>query len=116
MLSRRISSDKAFHESVLYVGSVEEACEVVAHHGGRGCVIGGVEVYDSFLSVLQVTQVYVTTVYAPDLVGDTHFSLDAGFHLFYRQTGSSIIRRWHDKDEYETSHTTYSLIHPFHEA
>jgi dihydrofolate reductase len=104
VLSRRISSEKVFHESVLFVSSPEEAVEVVANYGGHACVIGGVQVYGAFLPRPELKQVYIATVHAPDLAGDTYFELGDEFHRSFTHDCAYARKRWHERDELRTPH------------
>ena len=110
VLSRRFTSHGTFHESVLYVGSVEEACEVVSNYGGRAFIVGGAEIYKAFLHTRLVSRVYVTMVHAPELTGDTYFPFYPDFHRYYRETGATATRRWDERDAHETSRAVFTRI------
>lgn len=96
------------HESVKFVGSLEEARKEVADYGGRACVIGGEEIYKLFLPTQDLTKAYVTTVNAPDLVGDAYFpEMTSGPNAEWRCTERARMCRVHPNDEYETSLSVY---------
>lgn len=112
VLSRRMSSGSVFHESVMYVSSPEEAIEVVSHHGGRACVIGGVEVYRTFLPMPALRLVHITTVHAPNLTGDTYFEMDDEFHRSFHHSCAYARRRWYEEDEFDTTPAVWSRVMP----
>jgi len=91
--------------SLEMVSSVDEACLVVAAHGGRACVIGGSEIYALFLPLVQTA--YITTVHAW-IEGDTRFPYMRKAN--WRCDDKSPVRRWHPGDEYQTSFSTLSRV------
>ncbi len=96
------------HESVRFVGSLEEACGEVADYGKRACVIGGEEIYKLFLPVPDLIKAYVTTVNAPDLAGNAHFpELESGPNAEWKCAQRAPMRKVHPDDEYETSVSVY---------
>jgi dihydrofolate reductase len=92
-------------DSVCLVGSVEKALVEVVANGGRACVIGGGEIYKLFLPLQQMRAMYITTVYAPGLVGDTYFPPIFGpeANMEWRSSATTAVRRWSSEDEYRTS-------------
>lgn len=89
---------------VHFVGSVEEACEEAAAHGFRACVIGGEEIYRLFLAVPNLVKAYITTVNAPDLIGDAYFpEMESGLGAPWKRTRKTPMNYTHPKDKYETS-------------
>jgi dihydrofolate reductase len=96
------------NRSVTFVGSIEEACDEVADCGGHACVIGGREIYKLFLSVPYLVKAYITTVDAPNLVGDTYFpKLESGPNSEWKCTERSRMCKVQPDDEYATSLSVY---------
>ena len=92
------------HESVQFVGSLEEACEEVAAYGGRACVIGGGEVYKLFLPVPDLIKAYVTTVNAPSLAGDAYFpEMESGPNTEWKCTERTRMCKVDPRDAHESS-------------
>lgn len=102
--NKYLSSQK---ESVKFVKSVEEALREVALSGGEAFVIGGGEIYKTFLLVPEVRTILLTvvhTVQATELRGDTFFpEIGSDWNLI----SESPVRLWNPKDAFETSFRVY---------
>ena len=96
---------------VLFVRSPEEALATVAASGKRAFVIGGGEIFETFLPMPQVKKLYVTLVHSA-LPGDAFFPVDLEglAETGWRCIGSNDIRQWSLRDEYRTSFNLYERI------
>jgi len=95
------------YASVKFVHSAEEALREVALGGGKAFVIGGGEIYKTFLLVPEVRTMLLTivhTVQATELRGDTFFpEIGAEWNLI----SESPVRLWDPEDAFETSFKVY---------
>jgi len=95
------------YKSVHFAESLQEACMDIVKYGNNACIIGGGEIYRLFLSIPQVTSLFITTVYTPKkLSGDVYFP-EIPAKAGWKCEKSSAIQRWNPFDEYDTSFALY---------
>jgi dihydrofolate reductase len=85
-------------DSVEFVTTLEDVYAAIAAHGGKGCIIGGEQIYRLFLPVVRV--MHITTVYA-SIAGDAHFPQ---IDLKDWRIRDSTPERHPEGDEYSSSY------------